>query len=311
MWRCGDGSRIVFGTGISGTARAPGTVERPAVSPWSGSSVGGCVEFDSAGIDVRLPVVECHVSIWGHPTPVAEPVGVATQPSVQTLSRLLEMVSVEEVRRALLEFVLALEQRRGHEITTAALDGKTLRGVREDGAQLRALCVFSREGLAALDQVAMGNHFEEPQAAQAWTQALASNCPGSEMLTGDALYADTGLAQAIVDRGKDYTFKLKKPIPTPRRRDPSLLRCWRAGLGGEQQRAWAPGASAGLGIRRAGRLRRFARPLQRGDGQEAGQPRRKEPVGSVQYAVVKGGEIAAHRGGAKMYRVDVQRKGPR
>ncbi|CZB23369.1 hypothetical protein FLM9_1604 [Candidatus Synechococcus spongiarum] len=139
--------------------------------------------------------------------------GLRRSPSVQTLSRLLGMVSVGEVRRVLLEFVLALEQRRGHEITTAALDGKTLRGVREDGTQLKALCVFSREGLAALDQVAMGNHFEEPQAAQEWIEAVASHCPGLEMLTGDALYADTNLAQAIVDQGKDYTFKLKKTNP--------------------------------------------------------------------------------------------------
>ena len=125
--------------------------------------------------------------------------GLRRSPSVQTLSRLLGMVSVGEVRWALLEFVLALERRRGHEITTAALDGKTLRGVREDGVQLKALCVFSREGLAALDQVVVGHHFEEPQAAQEWIEAVASHCPGLEMLTGDALYADTDLARAIVD----------------------------------------------------------------------------------------------------------------
>ena len=125
--------------------------------------------------------------------------GLRRSPSVQTLSRLLGMVSVGEVRGALLEFVLALERRRGHEGTTAALDGKTLRGVREDGEQLKALCVFSREGLAALDQVVVSHHFEEPQATQAWIEAVASHCPGLQMLTGDALCADTGLAQAIVD----------------------------------------------------------------------------------------------------------------
>ena len=65
-------------------------------------------------------------------------------PSVQTLSRLLRMVSVREVRRAMPEFMLALYQHRGHEITTAALDGKNLRGVREDGEQVKVLCVFSR-----------------------------------------------------------------------------------------------------------------------------------------------------------------------
>lgn len=89
--------------------------------------------------------------------------GLRRSPSVQTLSRLLGMVSVAEVRRVLLEFVLVLERRRGHEIATAALDGKTLRGVWEDGAQLKALCVFSREGLAALDQVAMGHLSRNPR----------------------------------------------------------------------------------------------------------------------------------------------------
>ena len=60
--------------------------------------------------------------------------GLRRSPSVQALSRLLGMVSVGEVRRAPLEYLLALEQRRGHEITTAAADGKTLRGMWEDGS---------------------------------------------------------------------------------------------------------------------------------------------------------------------------------
>lgn len=163
-----------------------------------------------------VSVVERHPPFWDTQPQLRSWLGLRRSPSVQTLSWLLGMVSVTEVRRVLLEFVLALKRRRGHEITTAALDGKTLRGVWEDGAQLKALCVFSGEGLAALDQVAIGHHFEEPQAAQEWIEAVASHCPGLEMLTGDALYADTGLAQAIVDRGKDYTFKLKKPTPTLR-----------------------------------------------------------------------------------------------
>ena len=139
--------------------------------------------------------------------------GLRRSPSVQTLSRLLGMVSVAEVRQALLEFVKELQVRRGDSITTVALDGKTMRGVWEEGEQLKALCLFSREGLAALDQVAIDSHLEEPRAAQVWMETVAARCPGLEMLTGDALYADTTLAQAIVDRGKDYTFKLKKTCP--------------------------------------------------------------------------------------------------
>ena len=132
---------------------------------------------------------------------------------MQTLSRLLGMVSVREVLQGLLEFVTALQSRRGDGIATAALDGKTLRGVWEDGEQLKALCVFSHQGLAALDQVTIGGHLEEPWAAQAWMETVADSCPGLEMLTGDAIYADAALAQAIVDQGKDYTFKLKKTSP--------------------------------------------------------------------------------------------------
>ena len=71
------------------------------------------------------------------------------------------MVSVE-VRQALLEFVIALQARRGDGIATAALDGDPA-GL---GEQLKALCVFSREGLAALDQVTIGAHLEEPPAPE-------------------------------------------------------------------------------------------------------------------------------------------------
>ena len=92
--------------------------------------------------------------------------------------------------------------------------------------------MFSHEGLAALDQVAIGAHLEEPRAAQAWMETVAARCPGLEMLTGDALYADTTLAQAIVDRGKDYTFKLKKTRPNSTPTYPcSSPRRWRNRIG--------------------------------------------------------------------------------
>ena len=155
-----------------------------------------------------------------------------------------------------LEFVIALQVQRGHGITTAALEGKTRRGVWEEGEQLKALCVFSHEGLAALDQVAIGTHLEEPRAGQAWMETVAARCPGLEMLTGDALYADTARAQAIVNQGKDYTFKLKKPGPTPRRRILVLRRGdGTTGWGGNRQRARTHRTPAGLGIWRTGWLR--------------------------------------------------------
>lgn len=56
----------------------------------------------------------------------------------------------------------------------------------------------------------MKGHLDEPRAAQAWIEQVAGRIEGLRVLTGDALYADADLCQAIVDRGKDYVVKLKK-----------------------------------------------------------------------------------------------------
>ena len=63
--------------------------------------------------------------------------GLRRSPSVPTLSRLLWMVEVAEVRRAMLSFMVALSKLRGVELTVASMDGKAMRRVWEDGEQLR------------------------------------------------------------------------------------------------------------------------------------------------------------------------------
>ena len=91
-------------------------------------------------------------------------------------------------------------------------------GVREGGEQLRVLHLFSQESAVALDQVAVPGHLDEPRAAQAWIEQVAGRIEGLRVLTGDALYADADLCQAIVAQGivaqgKDYLVKLKKTGP--------------------------------------------------------------------------------------------------
>ena len=134
-------------------------------------------------------------------------------PSVPTLLRLLRMVSVAELRRPLLRFALELAARRDGGVGVAAMDGKTMGGVWEDGEQLRVLHLFSQESAVALDQVAVQGHLDEPRAAQAWIEQVAGRIAGLAVLTGDALYADADLCQAIVDHGKDYVVKLKQTGP--------------------------------------------------------------------------------------------------
>ncbi len=134
-------------------------------------------------------------------------------PSVPTLSRLLRMVSVGELRQALMRFALELALQRGCGVGVVAMDGKTMGGVRESGEQLRVLHLFSQESAVALDQVAVQGHLAEPRAAQAWIEQVAGRIEGLRVLTGDALYADADLCQAIVAQGKDYVVKLKKTGP--------------------------------------------------------------------------------------------------
>ncbi len=145
---------------------------------------------------------ECHEQVLSQ-------LGLRRSPSVQTLSRLLRMVSVLEVREALMEFVREVMELRGEGVGVVSMDGKTVRGVRENGEQLRLLHLFSREGSVALDQVEIAHHHEEPRAAERWIRLVSSRFEGLEVLSGDALYANTNLAEAIVAEGKDYVIKLK------------------------------------------------------------------------------------------------------
>ncbi len=72
--------------------------------------------------------------------------GLRDSPSVQTLSRLLRMVSVSEAREAPMEFARYVMRQRGEGVEVVSMDGKTVRGVRENGERLRLLRLFSREG---------------------------------------------------------------------------------------------------------------------------------------------------------------------
>ena len=142
--------------------------------------------------------------------------GLRRSPSVATLWRITQLVSVAEVCQALLEFTATLDADRTPTAAApraVALDGKTYRGTREDGRQLHVLHVFLQHSALALAQVPLPSHAQEPAVARAWLTPLAAAFPGLAILTGDALYADQSLCQAIVAAGKDYVVKVKKTTP--------------------------------------------------------------------------------------------------
>jgi hypothetical protein len=138
--------------------------------------------------------------------------GLRRSPSVATRSRLLGQVAVADVRAALRTFVERLLAGWGPAANTAvvAVDGKTRRGVREDGEQLHVLQVFAHQGAVALDQAAAAPLRGEPAAAQAWVEAVAETFPGLRVLTGDAIFAEQSLCAAVVADHRDYLVRLKK-----------------------------------------------------------------------------------------------------
>lgn len=146
---------------------------------------------------------------------VLAPLGLRRSPSVATLHRLLRQVAVGEVRTALAGFSQQLHQRRmaDVDIGVVAVDGKTLRGVWEDGAQRHVLHVFAHRSALALDQVAVTTVPDETRAAQDWVAQVAETFPGVTILTGDALYAEQDLCAAVVDGQRDYVRRLKKTRP--------------------------------------------------------------------------------------------------
>ena len=153
------------------------------------------------------------ISRWGklHPE-VVEALALRRSPSVATLSRLLRLVSVAEVRASLRAFARQLAtKRRGEEaLRVVAADGKTLRGVWEKGKQLHVLHLFAQEATVALDQVAVESVRGEVEATKSWIEEVSGAVPGLAVLTGDALFADQSLCAAIVAGQRDYVVRLKK-----------------------------------------------------------------------------------------------------
>jgi hypothetical protein len=150
-----------------------------------------------------------------HPE-VLGPLGLRSSPSVATLGRLLRLFSVAEVLGALLDFARQLNQRCHSKdgVTVVAADGKTLRGVWEDGKQAQVLHLFAQKAALALDQVAVPHHKGEIEATKTWLEQVAKDFPSLAILTGDVQLAERDLWAAIIAVQRDYVFRVKKPADT-------------------------------------------------------------------------------------------------
>ena len=128
-----------------------------------GASAGGGAELGGAGPDVQSP--------GGGPlAAAADGKGVR----VGIVSR--TPASAGPCSASLLRMPKgALPELRGAGLTVASVDGKTMRGVWEDGWRLRLRHMFSREGALALDRMRICGHPEEPRAAQEWMEQVSGS----------------------------------------------------------------------------------------------------------------------------------------
>jgi hypothetical protein len=178
------------------------------------------------GLMAGQPSIQ-EVERWARPHPEAWlALGLRRCPSVTTLWRLLQMVSVAEVQQIVRDFAARLAALRQPEAPTAglqtvALDGKTLRGITAENQPLRVLHAFATEAALVLDAPVLSSHLEEARAAQAWVEALGERFPGLQVLTGDAAYAEQSLCAAIVGAQRDYLVRVKKTNPSSTRRSPN------------------------------------------------------------------------------------------
>ncbi len=160
-----------------------------------------------------LSAVSCYGRI--HPEVLA-PLGLRRSPSVATLHRLLNLVTVAEVRGVVRAVAQDLITERGvaDAVTEVALDGKTLRGTHEDGQPLHVLRAFAQHAGLGLDQVRCAPLRGEIAAATDWLDEVADVFPGLAILTGDALFAERSLCAAVVAGQRDYVLRLKKTGPS-------------------------------------------------------------------------------------------------
>jgi predicted transposase YbfD/YdcC len=112
------------------------------------------------------------------------------------------------------EEVLRSCRGRGTALEGLALDGKTLCGSQQQGAEAaHLLAALSHRLGVVLAQVAVSDHANEISHSAELLQAVVLE---GRVITADALLTQREVAQTIIDRGGDYLLAVKENQPTLR-----------------------------------------------------------------------------------------------
>jgi hypothetical protein len=132
-------------------------------------------------------------------------------PVETTISRALAGCSLAELQNAFSEFLQTILAET-NEPVTAAIDGKSSHQYYDaDGHPILMLNVFVHDLKVTLNQWSVrGDKTNEPGCLRLHLESLFQKYPMLELLTGDAVFAQRPLLEALQQHGRKYLFQLKE-----------------------------------------------------------------------------------------------------
>lgn len=134
--------------------------------------------------------------------------GRPTVPCLMTLTRLLETVTLAQLQEAMSGWVLDLLARLRQEPLVARVDGKALKA-----AGRHVLSVFVQDLGVVLLHEEVDEKKNELSTFRDKLAQLLERYPALWLLSGDAMFADTTLCQALKQGGRDWLFQIKANQP--------------------------------------------------------------------------------------------------
>ena len=135
-----------------------------------------------------------------------------TKPPVETtICRVLAKTSVADLQKVFAEWLNAVLM-EDHDVLVAAVDGKAAKQFLDaDGNPLLILNVFAHELKVTLTEYSVhGDKTNEPGCLKAHLETLFEQYPFLKLLTGDAIFTQRPLMEALQEYGCDYLFAIKE-----------------------------------------------------------------------------------------------------
>ena len=157
----------------------------------------------------------------------------AKTPCAATYSRIFRRIDADDLERVLRDWVLQRCPDLGAHL---ALDGKTLRRAHDgEVPAVHLLALFAPTVRAVVGQMRVDAKTNEHKAA---LRLLGIVPVAGTVVTGDAMFCQTEVTEALVTRGADYILHVKDNQPTVKQKIAELL---------DPTAAFSPGGVAGPG----------------------------------------------------------------